>query len=75
MKTFLIVLRNKYNDIVVFKTEAPNKLMLFGKYKEPSEYLLIKMCKDTYLFGSYDKEQMLACTVKYVEEINNIVTI
>ena len=75
MKTFLVVLRNKYNDAIVFKTEAPNRLMLVGKYKEPSEYLLIKMCKDTYLFESYDKAQMLACTVQYVEEINNIVTI
>lgn len=75
MKTFLIVLKNKYNDVIVFKTEAPNRLMLFGKYKEPSEYLINKMCKDTYLFGSYDKDQMLACTVQYVEELNNIVTI
>ena len=75
MKTFLVVLANKYNNCIVFKTEAPNKLMLVGPYKEPSEYLINKMCKDSYLFGSYNKDQMLACVVKYVEELNNIVTI
>ena len=49
--------------------------MLSGKYKEPSEYLINKMSKDSYLFGSYDLKQMLACTVQYVEEIDNIVTL
>lgn len=75
MKTFLVAIKNKYNDVIVFKTEAPNRLMLFGRYKEPSEYLINKMCKDSYLFGSYDLKQMLACTVQYVEEIDNIVTL
>ena len=75
MKKFIVAIKNKYNDVIVFKTEAPNRLMLFGQYKEPSEYLLMKMSKDTYLFGSYDKAQMLACTVQYVEELDNIITI
>lgn len=75
MKTFLVVLRNKYNDVIVFKTEAPNRLMLFGKYKEPSKYLIEKMKKDSYLFGEYNEDQMLACIVKYVDEIDNIITI
>lgn len=75
MKKFLVVLENKYNDIIVFKTEASNRLILFGQYKEPTEYLIDKMSKDTYIFGEYNKDQMLACTVKYVEEIDNIISI
>ena len=75
MKTFLVALKNKYGDVLVFKTEASNKLMLVGKYKEPSEYLINKMSKDTYLFEHYDKTQMLACTVMYIEEIDNIIHI
>lgn len=72
MKKFLVVLQNKYNEIIVFKTEASNRLMLFGQYKEPTQYLIDKMKKDSYLFNEYDENQMLACTVKYVEELDNV---
>ena len=75
MKKFIVVIENKWNDIIVFKTEAPNRSMLFGKWHEPSKYLIEKMKKDSYLFGEYNEDQMLACTVKYVEEIDNIITI
>jgi len=75
MKKFIVVIANKWNDIIVFKTEAPNKSMLFGPWKEPSKYLIEKMKKDSYLFGEYNEDQMLACTVKYIEEIDNIITI
>ena len=49
--------------------------MLFGTRKEPSKYLIEKMKKDSYLFGEYNEDQMLACIVKYVEEIDNVITI
>lgn len=75
MKKFIVAIKNKYNDVIVFKTEAPNRLMLFGQYKEPSKYLIEKMKKDSYLFGEYNEVQMLACTVQYVEELDNIITI
>ena len=75
MKRFIVVIENKWNDIIVFKTEAPNRSMLFGTRKEPSTYLIEKMKKDSYLFGEYNEDQMLACIVKYVEEIDNVITI
>ena len=75
MKTFLVILKNKYNDVIVCKTEAPNRSMLFGPWKEPSKYLIEKMKKDSYLFGEYNEDQMLACTVQYVDEIDNVITI
>jgi len=75
MKKFIVVIANKWNDIIVFKTEAQNRSMLFGPWKEPSKYLIEKMKKDSYLFGKYNEDQMLACIVKYVEEIDNVITI
>lgn len=75
MKKFIVVIENKWNEIIVFKTEASNRLMLFGTWHEPSKYLIEKMKKDSNLFGEYNEDQLLACTVKYVEEIDNIINL
>lgn len=68
MKTFVVVIRNKYNNIVVFNTKAVNRQVLYDSYHAPSKLLQERMLHDTILFASYSREDIAACIVECVEE-------
>lgn len=68
MKTFVVVVRNKYNNIVVFNTKAVSRQVLYDSYHAPSKLLQERMLHDTILFAPYSREDIAKCIVECVEE-------
>jgi hypothetical protein len=75
MKTFLVVLENEFGDIEVVKVKAQNKALLYTSSKYISTYLANILIKDTYVFGGYNREQINACKICYVEDDRDILVL
>lgn len=73
MKKFIVVLKNEYDDLVMFKVESICRQVLYNSDRTCSNYLVNKMIKDTYIFADYNKVQLHKCIVMLVEEETNII--
>lgn len=68
MKTFTVVIKNKYGDILVFNCMAEYRQDLYTNNHAPSNLLKDKMLHDTILFASYSREDIDKCIVECVED-------
>lgn len=68
MKTFTVIIKNKYGDILVFNCMAEHEQDLYTRDYAPSNLLKEKMLHDTILFASYSREDIDKCIVECVED-------
>lgn len=73
MKEFIVVLKNEYDNLVMFKVKAPCRQILYNSDKTCSNYLIDKMIKDTYIFAGYNREQLHKCIIILIEEETNVI--
>ena len=75
MSKFIVVLTDEFDQIYLFKTEAPNRIALKNSDLSPSSLLFSKMIKDTTLFSRFGAKDIENCKVVIIEEINKMTEI